>query len=116
MNYILREKNLRVFVEVTDPGLLIQEPNDILSLSADLPEGILILRKSMISEIFFDLRSGFAGEITQKVSNYNLRLGILGDFSGYESRALRDFIRESNRLRRVVFAADINEAIDRLST
>ena len=47
---------------------------------------------------FFRLRSGLAGEITQKFVNYRLRLAVVGDISEQleASDALRDFVWESN--------------------
>lgn len=50
----------------------------------------------------------------QKVSNYRMRLIILGDFTNVESRALQDFIRESNRQGQVIFTATLDEAIAKL--
>jgi hypothetical protein len=47
---------------------------------------------------FFQLRTGVAGEFLQKFVTYQVRIVILGDTSAFasESKALRDFIRESN--------------------
>lgn len=44
---------------------------------------------------FFRLRSGLAGEITQKFVNYRSKLAVIGDISekAAESVALRDFVR-----------------------
>ncbi len=53
---------------------------------------------------------GLAGDCLRKVSNYRRRLAILGDFSAVGSRALRDFIRESNGTGQVVFAAELEAA------
>lgn len=54
---------------------------------------------------FFDLRSGIAGEITQKFVNYRLRLAVIGDISEHvaASGALRDFVWESNLGQQVWF-------------
>jgi hypothetical protein len=48
---------------------------------------------------FFDLRTGMAGDLHQKLVNYRLRLIVLGDISDLvtNSRSLRDYVRESNR-------------------
>jgi hypothetical protein len=70
-----------------------------------------ILRADQFSAEFFDLRSGLAGEILQKFSSYRMRLAIVGDFSRYSSKALRDFIRESNSLGHVVFADSEENAL-----
>jgi hypothetical protein len=55
-----------------------------------------------------------AGEILQKFSNYRMRLAIVGDFSEYKSKSLRDFIRESNRTGTINFVGTIDEALLRL--
>ena len=71
--------------------------------------------KSAISEDFFKLSTGLAGEVLQKVVNYRKKLAIIGDFSHYESRPLHDFIYECNRGRDIFFVGDEQEALERLS-
>ncbi|HYX07928.1 MAG TPA: DUF4180 domain-containing protein, partial [Bacteroidales bacterium] len=61
-------------------------------------------------EDFFRLETRLAGEILQKFSTYNQKLAINGDFSVYNSISLHDFIRESNKVKRIVFAGTVEEA------
>ncbi|WP_083996437.1 DUF4180 domain-containing protein [Desulfosporosinus acididurans] len=56
-----------------------------------------------IFEDFFDLKTKLAGEILQKFVNYHVRIAIVGDFSGYKSKSLKDFIYESNNGKDVFF-------------
>jgi len=67
---------------------------------------------------FFDLRSGIAGEITQKLVNYRIRLAVIGDISGHvaASDALRDYVWESNRGEHVWFVDDDSVLAERLAT
>ncbi|MBC9798255.1 DUF4180 domain-containing protein [Sinomicrobium weinanense] len=65
-------------------------------------ENIMIREKHLIPS-FFDLKTGVAGEILQKFSNYNAKLAIIGNFENISSKSLRDFIRESNRTGRINF-------------
>jgi len=74
----------------------------------------IILDKEALAEEFFDLKSRLAGEIIQKYVNYRIRLAIIGDFSGYSSQALHDFIYESNNGKNLYFVADVEEAITKL--
>ena len=67
---------------------------------------LLAIEKTALPEDFFILSTGLAGEILQKFTNYGVKCAIYGDFSGYNSKPLRDFIRESNRGSGVFFAAD----------
>lgn len=74
-----------------------------------------VLAKERICESFFKLSSGLAGEILQKFVNYRFRIAFYGDFSCYTSKPLKDFIYESNNGTQVFFAADLEEAIEKLS-
>jgi hypothetical protein len=71
----------------------------------------MILHAINLPSEFFDLKSGFAGEILQKFSNYRMKLAIIGDFSEIKSKSLRDFIRESNNRRTISFVSSIEEAL-----
>lgn len=66
---------------------------------------------------FFDLRTGVAGEMLQMCVTYGTRVTFVGaipdDVAG--SKALRDFIHESNQGRSVWFVADIAELDRRLA-
>ncbi|MGN7471081.1 DUF4180 domain-containing protein [Brevibacillus sp. SAFN-007a] len=75
----------------------------------------IILPKSMFAESFFDLKTRLAGEILQKFSNYRMKLAIVGDFSVYTSKSLRDFIYESNNGNDVFFVPTEQEAMEKLS-
>jgi len=74
----------------------------------------IVINKAAISEDFFKLSTGIAGEISQKIVNYRYRLAIFGDFSGYTSKPLQDYIYESNKGSHLYFAATEDEAIRRL--
>ena len=75
----------------------------------------MILPKVALDERFFVLSSGLAGDILQKFVNYQLAVAIVGDYSGYTSKPLRDFIYESNNGSHVFFVATVEEAIAKLS-
>ncbi|GAA1948233.1 DUF4180 domain-containing protein [Agromyces allii] len=66
---------------------------------------------------FFDLSTGLAGAFTQKLVNYRVRLAIVGDVTGYTeaSRALSDYVWESNRGDQVWFVRDDAELAKRLA-
>ena len=68
--------------------------------------------RALIGEKFFDLRSGFAGELTQKFTNYRMRLAVFGNFRFIESIALKAFIHESNLGKTVRFFPDRAAALE----
>jgi hypothetical protein len=75
----------------------------------------IIINKEAIVEDFFVLSTRIAGEILQKFINYQFKLAIIGDFSRYTSKPLKDFIYESNHGRDIFFVSSEEEAIKRLS-
>lgn len=75
----------------------------------------IVIDKRLITEDFFVLSSGLAGEILQKFVNYGGRIAVFGDFSHYTSKPLRDFIYESNQGKDVFFVATEEEAVGKLT-
>lgn len=76
---------------------------------------VLVLHRTQLPNLFFDLKSGIAGEILQKVSTYRMKMIILGDFSQETSNALNAFIVESNRVGRVIFSPDVENGVGLLN-
>ncbi len=75
----------------------------------------VILNKSTICEEFFHLKTQLAGNIMQKFINYHMKIAIVGDFSVYSSKSLKDFIYESNKGKDIFFVTNEKEAIEKLS-
>ncbi len=74
-----------------------------------------VVPAEVLDPAFFQLRSGLAGAILQKFVNYGVRIAIVGDFTAYESKALQQFIAESNQGKQVNFVATQAEAIAKLT-
>ena len=66
----------------------IDGPGDIAAaLGASIDSGGLVLDESQLSAAFFDLRTGLAGEVLQKFTNYRARLAIVvADSNAYGAR------------------------------
>ena len=103
--------------EVISDKVLISDSQDALDLMANCgykeSRKIIIKDYNLVSD-FFDLKTGIAGEILQKFSNYDVKLAIIGDFSKYSGKSLRDFIFESNKHGRINFVNSTEEAYSRL--
>lgn len=74
----------------------------------------MILHKSAIHEDFFELRSGLAGEVIQKFINYRMKVAIVGDFTVYSSKSLKDFIYECNKGNDLFFLPTEQQAMEKL--
>lgn len=97
--------------------LVLENVQDFLDLIGNanyLQSDKLIINQNNVKPDFFDLKTKIAGEILQKFSTYNQKLAIIGDYAEIESKSLRDFIRESNRIGRILFVKDLAEAIEKL--
>lgn len=75
----------------------------------------IALYKSALSEDFFRLSTGLAGEVVQKFVNYNCRFAVIGDFSQYSSRALQSYMHECNQGRHIFFAGSEKQALEALA-
>ncbi len=117
MKIEIHEINDQQIAEVVSDTNVIATTQDGLDLLGNLYfQGFdkVILHEKNITPDFFDLKTGIAGEILQKFSNYRVRLAIVGDFSAYPGQSIRDFIFESNKRRHINFVGSIAEAVDLL--
>ena len=104
--------------EVKSAGIVIGQTQDTLDLMANadyLGARKIMIREEHLDSAFFDLKTGMAGEILQKFTNYRVQLAIIGDFSKYPGKSIRDFIFESNRYGRINFVSSREEAIKKLT-
>ncbi|MEJ5995726.1 DUF4180 domain-containing protein [Pedobacter sp. Du54] len=119
MNIEIHERGEIRIAELTADHLLVTTAESGLQLLVDCYyqnfDGI-ILHEEHISDDFFDLKTGLAGEILQKFSNFRVRLVIVGSFDKYPGKSIRDFIIESNQGRLINFLSSITEAKERLFT
>ena len=112
----LKENRLEVAL-VTSDEILIKDVQTALDLIATVGYETgcnhVILNKTAISEEFFDLSTKMAGDILQKFVTYQMTIAILGDFSSYKSKSLKDFIYESNKGKNVFFLDNEKQAMER---
>ncbi|WP_058303038.1 DUF4180 domain-containing protein [Gorillibacterium timonense] len=117
MTYPIDQKNESKVTLVSQSDYRIDTVRDALDLIANVRfqgSGKMLLRKEQLSEDFFELRTKLAGEIVQKLTNYQMKAAIVGDFHGYESKSLRDFIYECNKGSQILFKSTEAEALEAL--
>lgn len=103
--------------EVISDRIVIANAQDGLDLLGNLyyqDFDKIIVHEKNITPAFFDLKTGIAGDILQKFSNYRVRLAIVGDFN-YQSKSLNDFMLESNKGSHIHFVGSKWQAIEKLS-
>jgi hypothetical protein len=100
------------------PALVLAASGPLLSSEDDARELIqqtfgtdvtmVVIPVGRLQPDFFVLRSGVAGKFVQKLVQYRVRLVIVGDITAktVASDALRDWVREVNRGRDILFVPD----------
>ena len=113
------EKNNIIIAVIYSEDVIIKDVQSALDFMAtvDYETGCsyIVISKSAICEEFFDLKTKIAGDILQKFINYQKKIAIVGDFTIYSSKSLRDFIYECNKGKDIFFLQDTQVAITKLS-
>lgn len=114
------KNNGKIIAVVDGPEILIADAQSALDLIATVRYekdcSRVAIKKEVIAEDFFMLGTGLAGEILQKFVNYRMKLAVIGDFSAYTSKPLKDFMYESNKGSHIFFVPSEEEAVKKLAT
>lgn len=117
--HTIKENDVEIAIVNSNDKLLITDVQSALDFIAtvnyETGSQRIILNKSAIHEDFFDLSTKMAGEILQKFTIYQTKIAIIGDFSKYTSKSLKDFIYECNKGKDIFFLSDEGKAIEKLS-
>ncbi len=116
---IVTRNDIAVAVIRSDTPLMTDVPSaldTVMAIKYETGCTDIAINKEAVADDFFVLSTRLAGDILQKFVDYGIRFAIYGDFSTCESRALRDFIRESNRGRSVYFQPDVARAVEKLTS
>lgn len=117
MNVTINEKDASRVAVISSAETALTDAQgamDIIATAMEYDCTKIIVSKAAVSEDFFELKSGLAGEVLQKFTNYRIKFAIVGDFSAYDSKSLKDFIYESNKGGHVLFVPTEQAALDRL--
>jgi hypothetical protein len=116
---IIEKSGVKIAVIESDEPVLtdVQSALDLIAtMNYEHEATRIVLSKTAVCEDFFKLSTGVAGEILQKFITYGAKLAIVGDFSGYTSKPLHDFIYESNNGKDIFFVGSVDEAIHKFSS
>lgn len=117
MEIIIHELHGTKIAEIRSDDLVINNVQDALDIMANadaLGARKIILYEKNISPEFFQLKTGLAGEVLLKFTNYKVDLAIIGEFSKYKSKSLEAFIYETNKGNQFYFVQNIETAKNRL--
>jgi hypothetical protein len=118
MEIKISNKNKVNIAEIISDNIEVKNAQDALEIFGNCvyqgASKIIFYEKNIIPELF-DLKTGIAGEVFQKCSNYRVQLAIVGDFTKFTSKSLKDFIFESNKHGQINFVDSIEEAYVKLT-
>jgi hypothetical protein len=115
---IIEQNGVKIAVIESDEPIItdVQSTLDLITTMNYQHEATrIVLPKAAVCEEFFKLSTGVAGEILQKFITYGAKLAIVGNYSGYTSKPLHDFIYESNNGKVIFFVGSVDEAINKLT-
>jgi hypothetical protein len=104
----------RTYVASSTPHVMMRNPGDmldLLSFGGEHDTNLFLLNETNLDPSFYDLKSGLAGEIVQKMSNNHVRLVIVGSFGSIRSTRFREFLNEANKGTQLRFAEDNDAAL-----
>ncbi|KOF13725.1 alpha/beta hydrolase [Ensifer adhaerens] len=112
MDQLIEIGNTRV-LKCADEGIALRAPadaNDFLGDAWGHEADLLAIPVARLGPDFLNLSTRVAGEVFQKFVNYRMKCAIVGDISDAleASKALRDFVRETNKGSSIWFVADFD--------
>jgi hypothetical protein len=116
MNINIHKQSGGPVAEIISETQVLASEQDVIRLLEELygsGANQIILHQENILPDFFDLRTGLAGAILQKFTNYHLQVAIVGDFTQVTSKSLKAFIYESNRGKQIFFLESVAAALEK---
>lgn len=118
MEIVVNQRGDSKVAVIESPDIVVSNVQEALDLMATVSysQGCdkIVLHKSNLAEDFFELRTGLAGDVLQKYTNYHVKLAIVGEFDGYGSKSLKDFIYECNHGKQFFFLPNNEAALEAL--
>jgi hypothetical protein len=87
-----------------------QDVLDLLAYCGGTETNRIMLDEEHLHPDFFDLKTGLAGAIFQKFSNYHVKAAIVADLDGIKSKRFQELINECNKGNQINFFRDISKA------
>lgn len=100
MDYKITENYGKKYIEVESSGVKInseQDALDLIALCFEYGVNIMIINDKVLSDDFFNLKTGIAGAVVQKFINYSIKSGIvISDEQTFNER-FKEFALETNK-------------------
>lgn len=95
-------------LEIETADTIIQEIQEILDIVSDYSIKRIVFKREHLGTDFFNLSSGFISSLLQILTQYKIRIGIVGDFSDIEDQDMKAFIYENKQ---ILFKPSLKEVL-----
>jgi hypothetical protein len=100
------------YFEAPGAGSAPLRPGDLVGACLEQGTDSLLLEDGALPAEFFDLSSGVAGDLLQKIANYGLRMAAVVPDPGAHSEPFQDLAREASRVGHFRFFRTRAEAVE----
>jgi hypothetical protein len=87
------------------------DPAAVVGSCIESGERLLLIDQHALPPEFFDLSTGIAGALVQRLTQYEIRMAAVVPDPSIRSRPFQDFAREANRGRWFRFFPDSEQAV-----
>lgn len=97
--YEIIEKNMKKYIWLSSEKNTIENEEEIMDLMSICFENnieLLLIDNNVLSDSFYNLKTGFAGMVIQKLVNYNIKIAVIID-KEMISKRFKEFLIESNK-------------------
>ena len=84
---------------------------DVVALCGELMTARLLLDGNCFDQAFFDLKTGLAGAVLLKLSNYHIRTAVVLPWERVGSGRFAEFVQETNTGNQFRVFSDVAEAV-----
>lgn len=95
-------------LEIETIDSTIYEIQEILDVVSDYSIKRIVFKREHLGEDFFNLTSGFISSLLQILTQYKIRIGIIGDFSDIEDQDMKAFMYENKQ---ILFKPNLKEVL-----
>ena len=115
MNLTVCSKNNISYVETKRGCMFIYDGSDmadVIGVCGSNGTNRILIHGSCLDSSYYDLKTGTAGEILQKLSNYFMKAAIVLPLDLDPHHHFREMVNESNRAGDIVYFSEYNNALD----
>lgn len=99
MNYQVATENNKKYISLSPPGKSIQSEQDgldMIGICFEHEANLLLIHGDLLTEEFFNLRTGLAGTVLQKLMNYNIKAAAILNEEKFNNR-FKELVKEYNK-------------------